>query len=194
MYGRAAGPNQPNSYGVAGHNVYDGIGIGAWSFNGDLIRAYDGDWPGGTLRFYITNAGDAYIYGSWLTFKGVGSKGPNQHVAMAATQSPEALMEDCGSADLVNGAAVVTIDETFAEIANTGSNYQVFLTPVSENIVMMVVSNKATYSFTVKGVTMDGKPASCSFDYRIVARDNESKGGRFEKVDIPEPVDVPREK
>lgn len=193
VYGQAYGYYQPNSFGVAGHNYYDGTGVGAWSYNGDLIRAYDGDWPGGALRFYITNSGNAYIDGSWLTFKGVPSKGTNQHVAMAATQSPEALLEDCGSAELVNGTAVVMIDETFTEIANTVSNYQVFLTPVSEDIVVMVISNKTPHSFAVKGVTMDGKPATCSFDYRIVARDNESKGGRFEKVNIPESIEVFRE-
>jgi len=193
VYGRAYGSTQPNSYGVAGHNFYGGIGVGAWSYTGDLMRAYSGDWPGGTLQFYITNAGNAYINGGWWTFKGVPSKGPNEHVALVGTQSPEALIEDCGTAQMVNGQATVQIDETFAEITNTGSNYQVFLTPVSEEIVMLVVSNKTSASFTVKGETKDGKPATCGFDYRIVARDNESKAGRFEGVDIPEPVEVPRE-
>jgi len=193
VYGKADGANQPNSYGVVGHNYYDGIGIGAWSFNGDLIRAYAGDWPGGALSFYVDNGGSVYCYGTYNTFKGVASKGPNEYVAMAATQSPEALMEDCGSAELVNGSAVVKIDETFAEIANTGNNYQVFLTPVSEEPVILSVGQKSATSFTVKGYKLDGTSATCPFDYRLVARDNDSKGGRFEKVDIPEPIVVPRE-
>jgi hypothetical protein len=193
VYGRASGNNQPNSYGLAGHNYYSGIGVGAWSYSGDLMRAYDGDWPGGTLRFYITQAGNMYIDGTYNTFKGLASKGPNKHVALTALQCPEALIEDCGSAELVNGSAWVKIDETFAEIANTGVNYQVFLTPVSDVPVIMSVSNKASSSFMVKGYLLNGTPATCPFDYRIVARDNESKGGRFEEVDIPEPIIVPRE-
>jgi hypothetical protein len=193
VYGKAYGNNQPNSFGIAGHNYYLGTGIGAWSYSGDIYRGYDGDWPGGTLRMYLNNAGTMYVDGTYNTFKGVASKGPNEHVALIGTQSPEALVEDCGSATLIGGQAVVTIDPVFVEIANTGNQYQVFLTPVSEDIVILVVNKQSAASFMVKGATLDGKPAECKFHYRIVARDNEYKGGRFEEVDIPEPIVVPRE-
>jgi hypothetical protein len=193
VYGKAAGINQPNSFGIAGHNHHNGAGIGAWSYSGDIYRGYDGDWPGGTLRMYLNNAGSMYVDGTYNTFKGVASKGPNEHVALIGTQSPEALVEDCGSATLIGGQAVVTIDPVFVEIANTGNQYQVFLTPVSEDIVILVVNKQSAASFMVKGATLDGKPAECKFHYRIVARDNEYKGGRFEEVDIPEPIVVPRE-
>jgi len=189
--GTISGYGVPNSFGVVGSNGSTGTGVGAWSYGGDLIRAYSGTFPSYvSLRFYVNQSGQVYADGGYNTFKETGGK---KQVVVKALQCPEALIEDCGSAELVNGQALVTIDPIFVEIAGTVGQYQVFLTPVSEDIVMMVACNKTATSFTVKGVTMDGKPATCGFDYRIVSRDNESKSGRFEKVDIPEPVIVPRE-
>jgi hypothetical protein len=85
----------------------------------------------------VTNAGSNYCNGTYNGFKAVPLKGLNEHVTLVATQSPEALLEDCGSAELINGVAFVKIDETFVELANTGNNFQVFVTPVSEGTVIM---------------------------------------------------------
>ena len=43
---------------MAGHNYYGDVGVGAWSYFGNLIEAYSGDYPGGTLRFYVDQAGN----------------------------------------------------------------------------------------------------------------------------------------
>lgn len=190
IYGRAYGSSAANSYGVAGHNYYSGVGVGAWSYSGDLVRAYSGDFPGGTLRFYVNQSGQVYADGGYNTFK---ETGDHEYVAVSAVQSPESLIEDCGSADLLNGNATVNIDEKFSEIASTGNDYQVFVTPVSDDFVLLVVHHQSSASFQVKGITLDGKPAGCRFHYRIVARDSEREGTRFEKMQIPEEVVVVRE-
>jgi hypothetical protein len=193
VYGRAYGSGQPYSFGLAGHNYYDGAGVGAWSYNGDLIRAYSGDWPGGTLRFYINNSGNVYADGTYNTFKGVQAKSGENSVTLKATQSPEAWIEDFGKATLVNGVGVVALDQIYTQVAGTEDDYLVFLTPVSETPVQLYIADQTKENFTVKGVDTNGNPANCSFYYRIVARDTDSKGGRFEGVNIPDPVAVPRE-
>ena len=182
-----------NGFGVVGHNAWDGVGVGAWSWNGNLIEAYDGDYPYGTLEFYINQSGNTYTSGAFNTFKGIDGKEGPTHVTLKSIQSPEAWFEDFGTATLNGGQAIVNIDETFSQVASVSSGYHVFLTPISENAVQLFVAKKDNGSFTVKGVHLDGSPASCSFDYRIVANDNENKGTRFETVDIPEEVIVSRD-
>lgn len=190
FYGRSY---SDNGFGVAGHNYWYGVGVGAWSYGGNLIEAYDGDYSGGNLEFYIDQSGNTWTNGSFNGFKSIEAKDGATHVAMKSIQSPEAWFEDFGSASLINGQAVVEIDELFTQVASTSTKYLVFLTAVSENAVHLFVSKKAADSFTVKGVNLDGSPANCSFDYRIVANDAEDKGQRFETVDIPEEVVVPRD-
>jgi len=36
--------------------------------------------------------------------------------------------------------------------------------------VQLYLGAKTTTGFTVRGLTMDGRPANCSFDYRVVAK------------------------
>jgi hypothetical protein len=55
-----------------------------------------------------------------------------------------------------------------------GKRYKVFLTLVYEEMVLLVVTKKGPDHFIVKGTTLDGRSVSCSFDYRIVAKDGES--------------------
>jgi hypothetical protein len=84
-------------------------------------------------------------------------------------ESPEVLFEDIGSAILAEGKIDVVIEPIFAQTVNL-EDYQVFLTPVSDVPVILYVTAKSPDSFSVQGVTLDGKPVSCSFDYRIVAK------------------------
>jgi hypothetical protein len=59
-----------NGYGVVGSNNNFGVGVGAWSNHGNLIEAYDGNFPIGTIRFYVNQGGDAWADGIHLTFTG----------------------------------------------------------------------------------------------------------------------------
>ena len=63
VYGRSHGQDG-ESFGVAGHHYWSGVGVGAWSWSGNLIEAYDGDYPGGSLRFYVDQNGNVYLDGS----------------------------------------------------------------------------------------------------------------------------------
>jgi len=49
-------------------------------------------------------------------------------------------------------------------------DYHVFVTPLSQQPVLLFVSAKTATAFTVQGVTLDGQPADCAFDYRIIAK------------------------
>ena len=87
-----------------------------------------------------------------------------------AVESPEVWHEDLGTAALVNGEATVAFEPIFAQTVNLEEEYYVFVTPLSQEPVWLYVTSKTPAGFTVRGVTLDGKPAACSFDYRIVAK------------------------
>lgn len=87
-----------------------------------------------------------------------------------AVESPEVLFEDVGTSVLAgSGEITVAFDPMFAETINL-SDYQVFVTPLCDQPVILYVTEKNETGFTVKGVTLDGQPSSCSFDYRIIAK------------------------
>jgi hypothetical protein len=85
-------------------------------------------------------------------------------------ESPGVWFEDFGTAALVNGEAAIGFEPIFAETVNLDADYHVFLTPVSEDPVLLRVASKTAKGFTVRGVTLNGMPSSCSFDYRIAAK------------------------
>jgi len=63
VYGRADGSAE--SYGVAAHHYWNGVGLGVWSFGGDLIHAYDGDTPSTSgIRFKLDNSGNLATSGT----------------------------------------------------------------------------------------------------------------------------------
>jgi hypothetical protein len=182
-------------YGLAGWNFWDGVGVGAWSYSGDLIRAYDGEYPGGTLRFVVTNAGDVRYSGSLSPLVAIPSPtgGTPSYVSLYGLAAAEAWYEDLGSSSLVSGKAKVSIDPLFAQTVNLTEDYQVQVTATCNEPVLLYVSEKTTTYFTVQGVRLDGKPSNCAFDYRISAKAVGYETVRLEAVDIPEPVISERE-
>lgn len=87
-----------------------------------------------------------------------------------AVESPEVWHEDLGTAALVDGEVTVAFEPIFAQTVNLEEEYHVFLTPLSQEPVWLYVTAKTPAGFTVRGVTLDGGPASCAFDYRVVAK------------------------
>jgi hypothetical protein len=85
-------------------------------------------------------------------------------------ESPELWFEDFGTGQLEDGQATVTIDPLFAETVNLDLNYHVYVTPISDEAVLLFVTAKTKIYFEVQGVTLDGSPSDASFDYRIVAK------------------------
>lgn len=87
-------------------------------------------------------------------------------VALPAIDSPVNWFEDAGSGQLAAGAAVVALDSTFMQAANTDKEYQVFVTPYGD-CKGLYVSNRTASSFEVH--ELGGGNASISFGYRLMA-------------------------
>lgn len=182
-------------YGLAGWNYTYGVGVGAWSYYGNLIAAYDGDFPGGTLRFYVNNAGDVHYDGAMVPYVAIPSPtgGTPSYVSLYGLAAAEAWYEDLGSSSLASGKVNVSIDPLFAQTVTLTEDYQVQVTATCNEPVLLYVSEKTTSHFTVQGVRLDGKPSNCAFDYRISAKAVGYETVRLEAVDIPEPVISERE-
>ncbi|HEY68654.1 MAG TPA: hypothetical protein G4N97_10355, partial [Thermoflexia bacterium] len=103
-----------------------------------------------------------------------------------AVESPEVWFEDFGSASLTDGEARVTIEPIFAQTVNLEEEYHVFVTPVCQEPVLLFVTEKDATGFTVRGVTLEGRPSGCSFDYRIVAKRLGYEDLRLEEADWEE--------
>lgn len=178
VYGRADadGTTTLNAYGVAGHAYHRGVGVGAWSNNGEIFRGYDGNYPSGSLRYYFQRNGWAFADGGWSTFV-TGKDGSKKF--LYATQSPEMWVEDFGTATLSNGRAAISIARDFAEAVSTDTGYHIFLTPLGPSEALYVAA-KSLDSFEVR--SMNGL-STVSFDYRIVAR----RAG-FEEIRMTEVV------
>jgi len=187
--------NSNHGYGLAGWNLFNGVGVGAWSYGGNLIEAYDGQFPGGTLRFYVDNAGNVRYAGTSAPMVAIPSPtgGTPSYVSLYGIAAAEAWYEDLGSSSLVSGKAKVSIDPLFAQTVNLTEDYQVQVTATCNEPVLLYVSEKTTSYFTVQGVRLDGKPSNCAFDYRISAKAVGYETVRLEAVDIPEPVISERE-
>ena len=191
-YGRS---ESSYGYGVAGHNYSGGVGVGAWSWSGNLIEAYDGDFPGGTLRFYVDQAGNVHYDGSLTPFVALPSPnaGEPAHVSLYGLSSTEVWFEDLGSGSLVEGRMEVGIDPVFAQTVALTDTYQVYLTAICQEPVVLFVSEKAPTHFTVQGVDLSGKPSACGFDYRLAAKRTGYEDLRLEALEIPAPVTAERE-
>ena len=87
-------------------------------------------------------------------------------VAMSAIESPVNWFEDAGSARLVNGAVVVSLDRDFIQTVNTEMDYKVFPVP-NGDCKGLYVTNKTASSFEVR--ELGGGTSSVAFDYRIMA-------------------------
>jgi hypothetical protein len=83
-----------------------------------------------------------------------------------AVESPDVLFEDVGTAQLVEGAAIVTIDPKFAETVNLNVPYQVFVTPLGD--CALYVTDKTAASFTVRA--LGGAKCNLAFDFQLIAK------------------------
>ena len=106
-------------------------------------------------------------------------------VAMSAIESPENWFEDFGSAQLVNGVAVVQLDPDFIQTVNAEKNYRVFPVP-NGDCKGLYVTNKTANSFEVH--ELGGGTSNVSFDYRITAIRKNYEAVRFaDHTNDPDP-------
>jgi len=89
-----------------------------------------------------------------------------RRVAMSAIESPENWFEDFGSAQLIDGVAVIQLDPDFIQTVNTERNYRVFPVP-NADCRGLYVTNKSANSFEVR--ELGGGTSNIRFDYRITA-------------------------
>ena len=90
-----------------------------------------------------------------------------RQVETYSVQSAENWLEDYGGGQLKNGSATVTLDPAFANTANTGVEFHVFLTPKGD-CEGLYVSNQTATSFEVHELRKG--QSNVSFDYKIVAK------------------------
>lgn len=102
--------------------------------------------------------------------------------AVYSIESPEVWLEDFGSGSLADGRAKVAFGPMFAETVNRDLDYQVYLAPVCQEPVLLIVTAKTAAGFGVRGVKLDGRPAACDFDYRITAKRLGVEDIRLEEV------------
>jgi len=183
------GYNHTGGYGVVGHSHASGVGVSAWSPDARPFEAYDGEYPTGVLRFYITNAGNVYADGTYNTFapQPDAPEGNTKYYALSAIQSPESWFEDFGTGALVEGEAIVEIEPTFAGTVNLAEEtYHVFLTPLGD--CALYVAEQTPTHFTVRAI--GGQSCSISFHYRIVAKQLGYEDSRLDVIDIPAAEEV----
>jgi hypothetical protein len=99
-------------------------------------------------------------------------------------ESPENWFEDFGTGQLVNGAAVITIEPVFAETVNLSEDYHVFLTPRGDCPLYVDELSPASFSVRATG----GQTCSIAFDYRIVAKRLGFENLRLAEADTSEPT------
>ncbi|HET9341935.1 MAG TPA: hypothetical protein VFO25_03320 [Candidatus Eremiobacteraceae bacterium] len=135
------------------------IGVAARS-NSYPFAAYD---ESSNLVAYIDATGNLYIHGAYGNFARVRGGGAATAYAPAST-SP--MIEDNGTAQLVDGVATVSLDPTFAQTIDLSRAYRVMLTPDGDTRGLYVAS-KGTSGFVVREV--QGGHSSIAFDYHIYA-------------------------
>jgi hypothetical protein len=113
---------------------------------------------------YIDSAGSLSCTGSKNAV--VPIDGGKRIVAMSAIESPENWFEDFGSAQLINGVAVIQLDPDFIQTVNTEKDYRVFPVP-NGDCKGLYVTNKSANSFEVR--ELGGGASNIRFDYRITA-------------------------
>ena len=89
-----------------------------------------------------------------------------RQVALYAVEAPQNWFEDFGSGQLASGAAVVTMDPTYAQTVDLAADYHVFLTPEGD-CQGLYVSHKTAVGFEVH--ELGGGHSNVAFAYRIVA-------------------------
>jgi hypothetical protein len=136
-----------------------------------LAQSYDSNAGMLDAYNYSNNAGCSIDAGGNLNCNGsknavVPIDGGKRFVAMSAIESPENWFEDFGSAQLVNGVAVIQLDPDFIQTVNTEKDYRVFPVP-NGDCKGLYVTNKSANSFEVR--ELGGGASNIRFDYRITA-------------------------
>jgi hypothetical protein len=146
--------------------------------NGFVVIDLDDDNNSPNQCFRVLNGADGIL---WSVCETTGVVAASSQASMAdtadygqrllyAVEGAGKWVEDVGTAALNAGEATIRFDRVFAQTVDLAEPYQVFVTPISQEPIWLYITAKTTGDFTVRGVTLDGEPATCSFDYRIIAQ------------------------
>jgi hypothetical protein len=160
------------------------VGLYAYTGNSSSYALVTGDPP--------TFGGNVLIQGN---YQATGTK--SARVAtnqgdrlMYSSESTKNIFTDQGTAMLVNGRAVITIDPLYAQTVNLSQPYQVFVTPGSADTAGLAVINKTNVSFEV--VELNKGTGNFSFDWRIDALRKGYEKDRLEPAgQLPPPPPPP---
>ncbi len=156
FYGYSA--NGPG--GVMGSNTTEGARF--YTRNSSYYALITGSLPNTYGHVYVT--GNLHVTGTCCSSVKQSDGSERQMYAVEFTQN---VYSDQGTAQLVNGRAVINIDPVYAAGVNLNSTYQVFVTPGSADTLGLAVVNKTATSFEVREL---GKgTGNFSFDWRIDA-------------------------
>ena len=179
-----------NARGVVGNSA-NGIALLGASTNGSGFYGFSQNGPGGVLAsgsatgvtaysnnpagWAIVTGGGGGAYGNVYiggNYQATGTKSARVETnqgdrLLYATESTKNIFSDQGSAQLVNGRAVITLDPLYAQTVNLNESYQVFVTPNSANTLGLAVVNKTATSFEVR--ELNNGTGAFSFDWRIDA-------------------------
>ena len=101
---------------------------------------------------------------------------PNSTAMSYSAQTSQPVMEDFGTAQLVDGSATVALAADFRETIDGTSRYLVFMTPNGDTNGLYVATRTPS-GFVVRET--HGGRSSFSFDYRIVAQQYGQTGRRI---------------
>jgi hypothetical protein len=129
--------------------------------------------PSGNNLFYVDGSGNVSYKGGLYHITAVSGGALARSFSADSTQP---TVEDTGTAQLVDGAAVVRLDPTFAASIDGTTAYRVFVTPGGDTRGLYVTS-KSPGAFVVRE-SQAGR-STVAFDYRIVATARGHAGDRM---------------
>ncbi len=145
----------------------------AWAQSGSANPFFAGNLANNTHCF-VDSGGSLNCTGSKNAV--VPIDGGARTVALSAIESPMNWFEDFGSAQLVNGVAVVRLDPEFIQTVNSETDYKVFPVP-NGDCKGLYITHKTATSFEVR--ELGGGTSSVAFDYRITALRKNYESVRF---------------
>jgi hypothetical protein len=126
--------------------------------------------------FQVDGYGNVSYTGSLTHVGSISGGGKARSFSPSATQP---TIEDTGTAQLVNGVAVVRLDPTFAAAIDPTTAYRVFVTPAGDTRGLFVAS-RTPAGFIVRE-SQAGR-STVAFDYRIVASMLGQTGQRMARI------------
>ncbi len=190
--GRGGGGVYARANGIAGEFVstspYASAALIAEGSDGiDLFDAYGNGSASGPGYFTVDFSGDGTFSGSVsaTSFNTDVRSRNGESLGASVALTPQATMEDTGTARLLNGEGAVRFDPAFASTINARRGYQVFLAPDGDTRGLYV-SAKYEGGFIVR--ENERGRSSVHFDYRVVAHPYGASDARLPRLSIKPPT------